>query len=312
MIVDSSRSGGKKKKRKKVDDPEEEDEDAEENDEVKVNETATKHNPKKRKRYVSTVFCDCCSLSHGLMKHCSKTNVNAEADADAERDADADAEENDIEGEDDADEDNEEVEEDDEEVEDDAVVDVNDEYGTIDRVIEFKWGRRAFLVKWSKKKKPLEEPAINVIEDLPKVTLPMIWEKCRSNPRVSTWINTLEKMKEIVEGWDGIERLAFQKGWVGSFEVPAAAGGDCGESPFDPAESPRSPMKPPRCVATGKKLDATRSVTWKRVWQQRRVCQKWCARNGMTGRIWIFRPMLQLWILVVIDVGLILVRMDIE
>ena len=191
------------------------------------------------------------------MKHCSKTNVNAEADADAERDADAkrdadaDAEEKDIEGEDedDADEDNEEVEEDDEEVEDDvednAVVDVNDEYGTIDKVIEFKWGRRAFLVKWSKKKKPLEEPAVNVIEDLPEVTLPMIWAKCRSNPRVSTWINTSEKMKEIVEGWDGIERLAFRKGWVGSFEVPAAAGGDCGESPFDPTESPRSPMKPP-------------------------------------------------------------------
>ena len=91
----------------------------------------------------------------------------------------------------------------------------------------------------------------------------MIWEKCRCNARVSNWINNLHDMNDIVEGWEGIKRLALRKGWVGSFGVPAAAGGggaaaagggaggDCGESPFDPLDSVKLPLKPPRSVTTG-------------------------------------------------------------
>ena len=132
-------------------------------------------------------------------------------------------------------------------------------------IIDFLPKRNRFVVKFSIDGDPEEAAAKAVIQDCAEAGLRMIWQHSRSNPRVADWINNVKWIRKLRRGWSGIEQLAYERGWEGSFEVAEAAAvatpvvaaaepvtptrqiAQDFESPFDSAEK-RSPTIPPRSV----------------------------------------------------------------
>ena len=112
-----------------------------------------------------------------------------------------------------------------------------DSIGSMKAIEGFVWGRKRFRVRWSKRKKPTEEDAVAVIQDWPEEALRVIWDRFRGNPRVMDWVDGLEVLREVVEGWRDIETYAFVHGWEGSHQVPErAAGLEYGSEPEDDDE----------------------------------------------------------------------------
>ena len=103
-----------------------------------------------------------------------------------------------------------------------------DSIGSMKAIERFVWGQRSFQVRWTKCKKPMEEDAVAVIQDWPEEALHVIWDRFRGNPRVMDWVDRLEVLREVVEGWRDIETYAFVHGWEGSHQVPARAAAGLG------------------------------------------------------------------------------------
>ena len=145
---------------------------------------------------------------------------------------------------------------------DEEIDDPNDPWGHIIEIRRFVAKTKKFEVGWSKWPKRTMEPAENVIHDFPDETTKMIWEHCLKNSSLIRWIDKLDVLTEVIEGWDGIEDKAMKDGWPGAgpkkgtsgagTSEPAVVGnqvgGGAGESPFD-SEEVRSPFSPPASVS---------------------------------------------------------------
>ena len=148
---------------------------------------------------------------------------------------------------------------------DEDMDDPNDLWGHIVEIRRFVAKTRKFEVGWSKWPKRTMEPAENVVQDFPHETTRMIWEHCLENSSLIRWIDKLDVLTEVIEGWNGIEDKAMKDGWPGARTketsgagtsqpalVDNEVGGGAGESPFD--SEVRSPFRPPASVSVSLSL----------------------------------------------------------
>jgi hypothetical protein len=102
----------------------------------------------------------------------------------------------------------------------------DEDWGDMMDVIGFHWStveQPEFIVRWSKGGK-LKHPAGVVLADFTEEALLVLWKGYRNVMPIVNWINGLDCMKEIVDGWDGFESYAARLGWVlGSFVDPGVA-----------------------------------------------------------------------------------------
>lgn len=99
-----------------------------------------------------------------------------------------------------------------------------DDLGEMVEVIGFTWStvQPKFLVRWSKGGK-LRHPASVVLIDFPNEALKVLWKGYRNKLQVMDWVNGLDCMKSVVDGWKDIESYAANLQWDGSFVVSNVA-----------------------------------------------------------------------------------------
>jgi hypothetical protein len=97
--------------------------------------------------------------------------------------------------------------------------DASDEWGDMEEVVEFLWGKKQFTCRWSICGTQVHEAKV-VLKDWREEALKVLWRDHSDNLEAREWINKQMKRRK---GFNGIEQLAWERKWQGSWEIPAVA-----------------------------------------------------------------------------------------